>query len=411
MPPLPLTSPHYERLLALQSAGITLGLDRIQAVLKHLGHPERQASTTLIIAGTNGKGSAASTLSAAMSISSRKVGLFTSPHLVRPTERIRIDDRTVSWDQFDDAAEVVLRAIHETSTPLSFFEAMTAMAFVLFERNGVEVQILEVGLGGRRDATRAATPTHTLVMGVARDHTRILGGTLAQIAREKLGACSSGSENVFGLPPRLRHMCPAGWHLGADVQWRSLSAGGVRVMTPLRAVRLPAVRLIGGHQRRNLALATAMGIRLGLTDEELAYGAANVQWPARMQRLFNTPATWLDGAHNPAAVARLIAMLPEVGLQPGYSLVFGAHPKKDARPMLCRLAEQAGHIWLTSADKLVSADSLQPHLRNRVNVHVVADAGAAMVAARAHGVPVLIAGSLYLAGAILKYVESVDIQD
>jgi dihydrofolate synthase/folylpolyglutamate synthase len=148
-----------------------------------------------------------------------------------------------------------------------------------------------------------------------------------------------------------------------------------------------------------------MGIRLGLTDEALQAGASNVWWPARMQKLASNPTTWLDGAHNPAAIDRLLKTLPEVGLDAGYTLVFGAHPKKDARPMLNRLAERAGHVWLTSADKLVPAESLSKFLPERAQVCVEPDAGAAVKAARALGKPVLVAGSLYLAGAVLSWAE------
>ena len=333
MPKTPLESPVYQQLLTLQSAGITLGLDRIQSILSHLGHPEKSAQRTVIIAGTNGKGSAASTLSAAVAASGQSVGLFTSPHLVRPTERIRVNDETIGWADFDAAGAEVLRAIEETATPLSFFEAMTAMAFLTFRSCGVHTQILEVGLGGRRDATRVAEPTHTLIMGVALDHTGILGGTLAEIAQEKLGACGARSQNVFGLPPRLRHLCPEGWHLGEDVRWRSVASGGIVVSTPKGTVRLPNPRLPGGHQRRNLALTAAMAVRLGVGEQAIAAGCQNVRWPARMQRLAESPVTWLDGAHKPAAIAKLLGTLPEVGLEPGYSLVFGAHPKKT--PVRC----------------------------------------------------------------------------
>ena len=397
-------NPTYERLLALESAGVRYGLDRIRAMLADLGHPELQRRQTVLIAGTNGKGSVAATLSSICANAGVKVGLFTSPHLAHITERFRLDDQQISWPQFDRLGARVLDAITQSGIPLSFFEAMVTLALLSFQEHGAEVHILEAGLGGRRDATRRCTPTHAVITGVGLDHTKTLGPTLAHIAAEKLDICEPGASAMIALPPRLQHMAPPGWLLYRDVTFRKTGAG-LTVKTPDQTLHLPTPSLHGPHQRRNAAIAAAVATQMGFTQADITRGMNNVHWPGRMQKLATAPDTWLDGAHNPAAIDRLLKTLSELSIKPGFTLVFGAHPFKNTGPMLRRLAERAGAVILTTAPRLSTPTDLAAHLPNRAGVTLEPECGRALQKARALGRPVLIAGSLYLAGAVLRFLE------
>ncbi|MFT5432747.1 MAG: dihydrofolate synthase/folylpolyglutamate synthase [Myxococcota bacterium] len=391
----------YPRLLALQSRGVRYGLDRIEAMLAYLGHPERNANQTLLIAGTNGKGSVAAMTSAGVVASGRSVGLFTSPHLTLVTERFRIGDVDVSGSDFDRTAETLLAAIESSDIPISFFEAMTAMGALLFAEAGVDVQIFEAGLGGRRDATAALTPTHVAVTSIARDHASVLGHTLSAIATEKLGLCRPGTLNVFNLPARLRELAPEGWHVGRDVRRRALGDGGIRVRYPNGQLDLPPPALRGAHQRANATVAAAAMLRLGLDDAAIAAGVTRVHWPARLQRIDGDPVVWIDGAHNPVAVTRLLESFDEAGITDGYTLVFGAGPGKEAANMLARLSARAGQVVLTTVERLRTVEDLAALSTCPEGAHPVADPAAALKLARSFGQPVLVAGSLYLAGAVL----------
>lgn len=318
-------------------------------------------------------------------------------------ERIRLDDTDIDWPTFDRLAERVLAAAESLDATVSFFEALTALAFLAFADAGVHTQVLEVGVGGGSDATRAATPTHVAITHLALDHAALIGPTLADIAREKFGATAPGSLNVLAIPPRFHAGAPPGWFFGREL--RATASTALNVVTPDRALTLPLPRLVGAHQVRNAAVAAALCVRLELPTAAIAAGIERVRWRARLERLDGPVPTWLDGAHNPDGVRRLIASFPLIGLAPGFTLVFGAHPKKDAGPMLRRLAHTAGHVVLTSAPLLRDPRRLARALPGRSHVHVEPDPGAAVALGRSFGAPVLIAGSLYLAGAVLGALE------
>ncbi len=394
----------YAELLSLESQGICLGLERIRPLLAALGNPERAARRTVIITGTNGKGSVAATLSRALRAAGVRVGLYTSPHLVSVLERIRLADQDLDAQTFDRLGVRVLEAIRATGARASFFEALTAMAYLAFAEAGVDTQVIEVGVGGGRDATRAAEPTHAVITSVGKDHAALIGPTLDDIVREKLGALGAASENVLALPPRYQALAPPSWLVGRDVRCRA-AGGRLLVDLPGEHLELPLPRLVGAHQERNAALAVAMGRRLGLPPGALAEALQSVRWRARLERLAGEPPTFVDGAHNPAGIRALLIALPRVGLEPGFTLVFGAHPKKDAGPMLRSLASVAGRVVLTEAPLLRPAAGLTRCLPGR-GALVEPDPLAALALARSFGAPVLVAGSLYLAGELLGRLEA-----
>jgi len=370
--------------------------------MAHLGNPQHRARQTLSITGTNGKGSVASMVSAAATAAGRRVGLFTSPHLVSVTERFRLNDRDMTWEEFDRVGQRVLAEMKTSDIPLSFFEAMTAIALTWFAEQDVDVQIVEVGLGGARDATAVCNPTHAVLTGVSLDHVDVLGPTLRHIAQEKLSLCRRAADGVYALPPRLQDLCPSGALVGRDVHyWRRTHGLSVRLAgQPIW--HLPQPALAGSHQHRNAAMAAGIGHKLGLPLEAIQHGVAHARWPGRLQRLSDDPVVWLDGAHNPAAIAALIRNFSSLGLEPGFSLVFGAGTRKDVRAMAQRLGGHAGAVWCTTAPRLLPAEAVAPYFENLpVPVSVTPEPRAALQAACQRGEPVLIVGSLYLAGAIL----------
>ncbi len=369
--------------------------------MEWLGHPQLRVPRTLVITGTNGKGSVAAHVSAAATAAGLRVGLFTSPHLVRVTERFRLNDEDMDWATFDALGDRLLKDMEESNVALSFFEALTSLALVHFAEEAVDLQILEVGLGGARDATAVVQPTHAVLTGLARDHMDVLGPTLRHIAEEKLAICRPAGDGVYALPPRLHHLCPKGALVGRDLRYRCTAQGMSVTLDGVGTMRLPAPTLPGVHQVRNVAVAAGIACKLGLPESAISMGIERVRWRARMERLSDDPPVWVDGAHNPAAVSSLIRSLPKVGLSPGFSLVFGAGPRKNIRAMAERLTPHAGTVWCTSVPCLLPADEVAAHYRGHHDVRVVADPHAALAAARELGRPVLVAGSLYLAGALL----------
>ncbi len=390
----------YNRLLSLEPRGIMLGTERIAALMEPLGHPERAASRTVTVTGTNGKGSVAATISAAAHRAGTKVGLYTSPHLISPTERFRVGEQDMDEATFARLGAQVLDTADRHAIELTFFEALTAMAFLWFKEQKVELQVLEVGLGGARDATAVVTPDIGVLTGIAQDHTELLGDTMEEIAREKLGAFKAKTEIVAAIPPSLLHVAPSGWLLDRNLRWRRTSTG-LRVQGPFGIIFLPEPKLIGQHQYRNAAVASAALVRLGYSERQIGEGMRHVRWPGRCHFLPGTPPVLVDGAHNPDGVRALVNSLPEFDIAPGYTLVFGAHPKKDISRMLKRMAETAGRIILTTVPRLLKPNEVAAFMGRRMGVSTESNLAAALASARALGKPVVVAGSLYLAGAVL----------
>lgn len=303
-------------LFARQRFGVQLGLERMRALLAALDHPEG-AFESLLVGGTNGKGSVTSTLASILHAAGRPVGRFTSPHLTHFRERF-----TLAGEPVGEAP--LLRALkdvrpHAERLGATFFEITTAVALLLFARAGVTVAVMEVGLGGRLDATNALSPRLSVITGVALDHTEVLGGTVAEIAIEKAGILRPGRLALTGaageaLAVIAREAARLGaplWRLGHEISvtardegWRGSS---LTVGTPAGAlaVRTP---LIGAHQVPNTALAVAAARALEVPDAAIVRGVAGVRWPGRLEPVpYRGRTVLLDGAHNPAAAAALAA--------------------------------------------------------------------------------------------------------
>ncbi len=416
-----MTAPRIDALIArlhgLYPRLIDLSLDRLRGLLVKLGSPERHLPPVIHVAGTNGKGSTCAFLRAMAEAAGWRAHVYTSPHLVAFNERFRVAGTLV-----DDAAlEATLQEIEtiNAGAPITVFEVLTAAAFLLFARAPAELCVLETGLGGRGDATNViARPAATAITSISLDHRELLGDTLAAIAAEKAGIIKQGVPVAIGTQPAeardvlLDHAA----RVGAPVLLRGrdweIADGAYR--DAAGALALPAPSLPGAHQWDNagIALAALRAAGLGVRDAALAAGVAGAEWPARLQRLTGALAAilppgwelWLDGGHNPGAGAALGAHLAAWSDRPAH-LVVGMKQAKDAAEFLRPLLDHAASLWAVAEPG--------QHLALPVTEIVAASGGHARpgplvvdaLAAIARTAPpgrVLICGSLYLAGEVLK---------
>jgi dihydrofolate synthase / folylpolyglutamate synthase len=403
--------------------GMKFGLETMRGLLARLGHPE-EAYPTLLVAGTNGKGSVVAYTDAALRATGLRTGRYTSPHLVRVNERIAVDGRLVSdrelaaaVSRVRAAATALVRARRLPAHP-TYFEVLTAAALDHFRRRRVDVALLEVGLGGRLDATNATFPLASAIVSLDYDHEEYLGTTLSAIAGEKAGVLREGRTTVLGPLPgaALRTIAARARAVGARLRE---APGGVRVRVEKAglAVRTPSrlyrglVPLPGAHQRTNLLVALALleearaaGLRFDL--RRAASGIANARWPGRLEWIDGDPPLLLDGAHNPAGARALAAYLKGRG---PFVLLFGVMADKDVRGVARPLFPRASAIVLTrpqgrrAASPRTIARRVSPLGRG---ARQEAAPGKALVLARrlardlGKGRPVVVAGSLYLVGAV-----------
>jgi len=397
--------------LERQRFGVDLGLERMRRLLDELGRPD-SAFRSVLVAGTNGKGSTAVALAAALRAGGARVGLTTSPHLVRFAERFVVDGVAVP----DGAVQATLARVRPPAERLgaTFFEIVTALALALFADAGVDTAVLEVGLGGRFDATNVVAPALSLITGVALDHVGVLGDTVERIAHEKAGILRAGVPAWTGASGealgalrseaqtrgvRLRTLEQDVRLTVADRGWEGLD---LELRTPFGAVEA-STPLVGRHQARNVALALVGAAELGVPLEAAARGAAEARWPGRLERV-RYGGRWLilDGAHNPEAAAALARALASLeGRVP--ALVLGVSADKDVTGVVSALAGVAERIVATRA--ISSPRAMAPDALARVAgaAAVAADPTQALrLAARwaGPGGAVVVAGSLFLVGEV-----------
>jgi dihydrofolate synthase/folylpolyglutamate synthase len=349
-------------LYALSPRGIDLGLDRVERALAQRNHPER-ACPAVVVAGTNGKGSVAAMLAAGLRASGLRVGLYTSPHLHKLVERFQVDGRVVSERTFaKKVTELAPWFSAESTPPLTFFEACTVVAFELFREARCDLVVLEVGLGGRLDATNLVTPLVSVITRIALDHADRLGPTLTHIAGEKAGIIKARVPVVVGVRDaealaviRRRATRLKARRLQIDRDFAgelSAGRGRVRVGEALyEGVQLP---LAGAHQADNLACAVAtlsvLAERGVVPDMKQALkGLSRVRWPGRLEIIPGPPDVLLDAAHNPDACEVLAVELDR--LRDQYTkrvLVFGVLSDKDHRAMLRILKRHVDEIVFTT---------------------------------------------------------------
>ncbi|MGH7376030.1 MAG: bifunctional folylpolyglutamate synthase/dihydrofolate synthase [Candidatus Methylomirabilales bacterium] len=417
-------------LYGLQRLGIKLGLDNIRRLLRALGHPER-AFRTVHVGGTNGKGSTAALLAAILRAAGLRVGLYTSPHLLDFTERIQVNGEPIGPDAVADLTAEVRAAVEAAFAPApddlpshpTFFEVTTALAFLYFARAGAEWAVVEVGLGGRYDATNVLAPDLAVITNVTVEHQDLLGESLEAIAVEKAGIVKPGiplvtaaAEPALGI---LRRACGERGapllHVPAAYAWSreaSLPDGQVfSLRGPGTDRRTLQIGLLGRHQLENAATAVAAAERLregGLALPETAVreGLAGARWPGRLQVVGERPCLLVDGAHNPAACRAVRDFLEEEALGRRL-LVFGALKDKDWGQMLEILlpAFAAAILCRPPSDRAADPEMLLGTARGLCHhVEVVPEVPDALAAARALARPedtILVTGSLFTAGAAL----------
>ncbi len=401
---------------------VVLGLERMRAALEELGHPEGRLPA-VHVAGTNGKGSTCALVEAVLREDGYRVGLYTSPHLVRFNERIRLGGEEISDALLGRRLlEVLQRA--PTAEALTYFELGTLVAFWHFAEEGVDFAVLETGLGGRLDATSTCLPRATAVTALGLDHTELLGDTLPAIAREKAGIFRSGVPAVVARQPTeaAEVLRAEAARVGAPLLQEgvdfALALEGGQLVYRHGQRRLPVVLgLAGEHQRQNAALALALldvleDAGAALSDGARTAGLRDVRWPGRLEEVPGTPLLLLDGAHNPSGVEALRRALDTTYAGRRIHLVFGAVREKDVGAMLRRLLPAMASCTLTP---LETPRSLEPSgyvaeaRRFCAEVHVAASAVEALDAARARAAKadvVLVAGSLYLVGAVKAHLAA-----
>jgi dihydrofolate synthase/folylpolyglutamate synthase len=371
-----------QRLFALRRFGMRPGLAGVRALLAGLGHPER-ALCAVHVGGTNGKGSTTAFVEAALRAHGVRTGAFTSPHLLRFTERITIGGVELGRDQAADLAARVLAVGGE----FTFFEIVTAMAFVAFVERDVEVAVVEVGLGGRLDATNVLErPLATVVTSVGRDHTDVLGETLTAIAREKAGIWKPGVPAIFACDDEAAATVIAGEaaRVGAPAQ---------RYGRDFDDAGLPPLGLGGAHQRRNAALArralASLPSQFRPSAQALADGLARVRWPGRLEWL--TPTLLVDAAHNEEGARALAAALPAGP----FTLILGVVADKDARAIADALAPRAARVIATAPP---SARALPATALAQLVPGADSAPDLATALAMARGQVTVVAGSIFLVG-------------
>ncbi|HMI83769.1 MAG TPA: folylpolyglutamate synthase/dihydrofolate synthase family protein [Polyangiaceae bacterium] len=385
-----------ERLYTLVPRGNKLGLERMQAACARLGNPEKSFEA-VHVAGTNGKGTVCAFVASMARASGRRVGLYTSPHLTRFAERIQIDGAPI-----EDAELVpLLTQVLDEAPDLTFFEVATLTAFLAFQRAEVDFAVIEVGLGGRLDATNVIPPPRVAAISrIAFDHMADLGDTLGKIAHEKAGIVKAGSAVVLGkLHPEPRAVIE---EKAAEVGARIVLLGSPEPISGA-ALAYPRVAMIGS----NLAVATTVGRELGFSPEAMAEGIESMTWPGRNELLHRNgqELTLLDCAHNPDGAVALShvldpSVLGEVESRREIALVFCALQTKNWRAMLRRLEQVAGHRVFVAPPVRNAVDPRE--MVKAVTGEVAGSVAEALTRARnivgARGV-VVVTGSTFLVGA------------
>ena len=425
-------------------------LRNMEILAEALGHPERRFPSVLI-AGTNGKGSTSATLAAICQAAGYETGLYTSPHLVKINERIQMNGEPIADAEFAEIYDRVVKAGEQLvaagklQQPPSFFETLTAMAFEYFASARVDIAILEVGMGGRLDATNIVTPAVSVITDVSLDHQNYLGNTIAEIAREKAGIIKPNGVLVT-LPQHPQANDVIG-QVATERNARGVSATKYVPNVSPGAVKFDALRpiahqtgaffrsryflevmgeetlietpLIGRHQLRNVALAIAAAEELNqhgftITPQQISMGVAQTRWPGRFQFIARThshPDTIIDVAHNPAGAWALRSALSENFADHPITLVFGAMKDKAIPEMVQILAPIAQQLILTHADSPRAANEVEIKqmvsdlTSDAILTQNVPDALAQAARVTPSNGLVVITGSIYVVGAALAQMQ------
>ncbi len=409
------------RMMALHPKIIDLTLDRVWRLLAALDNPQDKLPPVIHIAGTNGKGSTQAMIRAGLEGWGKSVHAYTSPHLARFHERIRLAGDLISEDHLTQVLDECYSANGDES--ITYFEITTVAGLLAFSRTSADYTLLEVGLGGRLDATNVITPQVSVITPISIDHEQFLGNTLAKIAGEKAGIIKRGVPVVVGPQPdeAMEVIEDTAMRLGAPLiaygqHWHVHEERGRLVYQDERGLLdLPLPNLMGAHQIQNAGAALAVLRHLGADEAACEAAVVGAQWPARMQRLKTGPLVeiagaaelWLDGGHNAAAGIALADVLAKLPKRPTH-LICGMLNTKDVTGYLRPLAAEATSLTAVSIPgeaATLSAEETEAAAKSvdlqAYTAENVTDALKAILA-RDPNSRVLICGSLYLAGAILR---------
>ncbi|MBW3670367.1 MAG: bifunctional folylpolyglutamate synthase/dihydrofolate synthase [Acidobacteria bacterium] len=408
---------------SLIGRGLRPGLERLRTILEVAGHPERSVPSVLV-AGTNGKGSTAATLTAIAHAAGYNTGLYTSPHLVELEERWRIREAPVDHDVLIAAVRSLQESALEAGLTPTYFEALTLLAFFIFERSRCDLAILEVGMGGRLDATNVVDPLASVITRIDYDHQEWLGNTIEEITREKLGITRRATPLVVSeQPPQVIDLmrrwcdelgCPL--HVVPDEVTiesleTSLTGSSATIRTPSAQYELRSP-LVGQHQLSNLTSAVRAAELLSSTFRAIdaaavLEGTAHTVWRGRLE-LFDIGGRLVvvDGAHNPAgtrSAAQFVRTLPGPR-----ALVFGALSDKDVASMLESLVGLFDHVIFTTPDSERSIPAASLAELHHPDARVIpTDVDAIRAALARPGIAtVVICGSLYLAGSAIRLLDT-----
>ena len=406
------------RIYNLRGGIIDLRLERMERALALFDHPEK-TFPSFHIAGTNGKGSTAAMLHRILCSAGYRTALYTSPHLVSFTERMRIDDKEITPDEVVALAEEIWRRTEAEHILLTFFEIVTVMGFLYFARRQADVAVIEVGLGGRCDATNLLRSIVTVITSISRDHEAFLGFDIASIAREKAGIIKKGVPVVCGaLPSEAMEIIQqiadsteaAVYRLDQNFTLKLKTDGSFDYNGANWNLPDLSVALRGAHQIRNAAVATAalevVYDRFPTSELAIRSGLQNVSWPGRMEMILTNPAVIIDGAHNKEGIDVLVDELRQLRGDRRIRMLFAVMDDKDWRSMLNTLAGVVDEIVFTRVSQLErSADPvlLQQELAARVQSQVIPDPRSAVETLVQSAGPeelILITGSLYLLGEV-----------
>ena len=406
----------YTYLAGLNIDSMRFGLEAITELLKRLENPHNSYQS-ILIAGTNGKGSTAAMTASILHTAGYKVGLYTSPHLIDVRERIVVSGLKITKTQFSKAVEDVKSKLKQ---PVTYFEFLTAVAFLYFHQQQVDIAVLEVGLGGRLDATNICMPMVSVITNIGLDHTAYLGSSLNAIAGEKAGIIKHDGICITAAKQKqvlelLSSVCLKRraklYRLGSDIKIEKQKDGFLTYQGLNRNIKNLPLPLRGSYQCSNAALAIA-AVELccingfQIDDDAIRHGLASTQWEARLEVLQNDPLFLLDGAHNPAGMRVLCQALGKDYSNRRLIFIFGALADKDYRKMLQIIVSLSPKIIITQlkSPRAVQVRDMEKVLKKSgcpvISTENVAKAiERALAMAGSHDV-ICVAGSLYLAGEV-----------
>ncbi|MEM4408236.1 MAG: folylpolyglutamate synthase/dihydrofolate synthase family protein [Candidatus Caldarchaeum sp.] len=409
-------------LSTLDNKNIIPGLERISSLLSRMGDPQSRLRS-ILVGGTNGKGSVASTLSSIMTEAGYKTGLYTSPHLERVTERIKIDGREIDEESLSQIIMQVKRKGESHGIRLSYFETITAASFLYFANEEVDFAILEVGMGGRWDATNVASPIVTVITNVSIDHTRFLGSTIPLISAEKAGIIRPGVPVVTGcrgsalrvVAGRAKELSSQLHVLGRDFNVEGTHTNSFHYRGLLWNLSDLRFGLLGKYQLGNAAISICAIERLALDGDiyideaTLRRGLEKTRWGGRMEFLRQSPPAIMDGAHNPAGAIALRESLSEMFPGLKFTFLIAMSTEKDSKGFIKNLAPIAESIITTEfkGSGARRAEELRDEALGFVkDVVPIREAREAFTHAMALDTPICITGSLYLIGEIKSHLSS-----